>query len=138
MCHLPIILIVFLGYAVMAQDDCNNKFEKGSVNLLSTQELSTEFRKFKVENNSCNDVWGSDFHLIMQQLGRRLGKKGTHKEEVTRWMDSPDYQSDSIDAIKLNADEEIMVYHWRGWHDWLYFIIKDDMVKNYDWWFAYE
>jgi hypothetical protein len=53
-------------------------------------------------------------------------------------MGAPDSDVDSQHIVALKDGEEIWIYHWRGWHDWLYFIIENKKVKRADWWYAYE
>ena len=53
-------------------------------------------------------------------------------------MGKPDSHTDEQHVVKLNEGEELWIYHWRGWHDWLYFVIQSKKVKRADWWFAFE
>ena len=31
-----------------------------------------------------------------------------------------------------------LIYFWRGWHDFLFFISEGDVIVDHGWWFAYE
>jgi hypothetical protein len=74
----------------------------------------------------------------MEELGSRLGTSGIHKNKILKFMGTPDHETSQIGMIKLNAGEHIMVYHWRGWHDWMYFVIRKNRVVGVKWWYAYE
>lgn len=122
----------------LAQDDCPHDFrdqEPGSVKII---ELSSQYQKLRAENSACNRKWKSDLQLVMEELGTRLGKSQTHKNRILKYMGTPDLEPYSIEMIKLNDDERIIVYHWRGWHDWLYFVIRKNRVVKMNWWYAYK
>ena len=31
-----------------------------------------------------------------------------------------------------------LIYFWRGWHDFLFFISEEGAIVDHGWWFAYE
>jgi hypothetical protein len=31
-----------------------------------------------------------------------------------------------------------LIYFWRGWHDFLFFISEEGVIVDHGWWFAYE
>ncbi|MEQ9375462.1 MAG: hypothetical protein RIG68_09795 [Imperialibacter sp.] len=100
--------------------------------------LSSVFRTLKFENGPCNSRWGSDLQLVMEALGKQLGVKGTPYGEVFKRIGPPDEQSDASEIVKLLPGESILIYYWRGRHDFLYFITENKVIKRSDWWYAYE
>jgi hypothetical protein len=40
--------------------------------------------------------------------------------------------------VEGKSDREYLIYFWRGWHDFLFFISEDGLIVDYGWWFAYE
>lgn len=132
-----IVLLLFDGKA-MAQDDCRNQFSKDSISTVSLKTLGDAYQEMKKIDDPCIRKWNSDMHWITAELGKRLGKPGTTRTEIIKWMGIPDYEGNHIEVLKIADHTTIMVYHWRGWHDWLYFILEDDRVQYFDWWMAYE
>ena len=39
---------------------------------------------------------------------------------------------------KAKRDREYLVYHWRGGHDFMFFINEGGLIVDHGWWFAYE
>lgn len=43
---------------------------------------------------------------------------------------------------ELKAQEQrnrkYLIYWWRGWHDFLFFISEGGVIVDHGWWFAYE
>ena len=33
---------------------------------------------------------------------------------------------------------QYLIYSWRGWHDFLFFVSEDGRLVDHGWWFAYE
>jgi len=58
---------------------------------------------------------------MAQFLGiyERTRRKSAHKPEPQR-------------------DRKYLIYFWRGWHDFLFFISEGNVIVDHGWWFAYE
>jgi len=112
--------------------------EKGSVEK-STAELSEEYRVLRNRKGHYNggvwdddlDRWGGRMHSVMVQLGQNLGTPGRGESDITGLMGEPD----SIRTVKGDTH---LIYLWRGWHDYLYFVCRNGKVKESLWYFAYE
>ncbi len=68
----------------------------------------------------------------------RLGEKGTSEEVIKKHMGEPDTVDDMAGWVPLKDGQQSLVYTWRGWHDWFYFVVEDGKVVKSEWWFAYE
>jgi hypothetical protein len=40
--------------------------------------------------------------------------------------------------VERKSNREYLIYFWRGWHDFLFFISAGDAIVDHGWWFAYE
>jgi hypothetical protein len=92
---------------------------------------------------------------VLSKLGEELGRPPYTKEKIIRCLGAPDaiknhQQMDGLLEIyrreKRIAGQEVkerkgriyLIYFWRGWHDFLFFISEGDHVVDHGWWFAYE
>lgn len=44
----------------------------------------------------------------------------------------------SARKLEPRHDRKYLIYCWRGWHDFLFFISEGDVIVDHGWWFAYE
>lgn len=116
---------------------CQGKYPE-DLSATSDSKLSKAFLKLKKGKNADCNRFNSDLHRIMNALGERLGKNGTHVNKVFELMGHPDSYIDELGVASVKESQTIWIYHWRGWHDWLYFIVQDNLVVKADWWLAYE
>ncbi len=105
---------------------------------LSLEELSEIYKEDRQDISSCDKRWNSNFHQIMIEIGSQLSKGSFSKVEVIQYLGVPDFAGQEVNVLSIEDSEEVMIYFWRGWHDWLYFIVENEQVKKVDWWFAYE
>ena len=77
------------------------------------------------------DSWGGRLHTAMTRLGETLGHPPHARADVVRLMGEPD-------AVRERDTEEHLIYFWRGWHDYLYFVCRDGVVQEAQWYFAGE
>ncbi|MHC9543010.1 MAG: hypothetical protein AB9903_26160 [Vulcanimicrobiota bacterium] len=105
----------------------------------STAELAEEYRALRNKKGHYNggvwdddlDHWGGRMHSVMVQLGQNLGTPGRGESDITGLMGEPD----SIRTVKGDTH---LIYLWRGWHDYLYFVCCNGKVKESRWYFAFE
>lgn len=85
------------------------------------------------------DRWGGRKHELMQLLGRHLGD-GTHPQaEVEDLLGAPDRVVGPGEPYwQPHQADRLLIYTWRGYHDYMYFIVQDGKVLGVDWWMAYE
>lgn len=116
-------------------------------------DLAAEFRALRAQRghfsggdwNDAVDRWGGRKHQVMAELAEALGD-GTHtRADVIARMGEPDAvfrKGEFTFANAYNGDDtrvkELLVYEWRGRHDFLFFTSDGARVLAADWWFAGE
>jgi hypothetical protein len=101
------------------------------------------------------DSYGGTLHQVMSSLGEELGRPPHTRRSITSCLDAPDairsneqmfaflgiYKRELEKAgrkVEKRNNAEYLIYSWRGWHDFLFFICEDGVVVDHGWWFAYE
>ena len=119
----------------------------------SLEDLAAEFRALRTQRghfsggewNDAVDRWGGRKHQVMVELAEALGDGTRARADVVRLMGEPDevLRKDRrafTDAYNGNDARvrELLVYEWRGRHDFLFFTSDDARVLGAEWWFAGE
>lgn len=119
-------------------------------------DLAAEFRGLRTvkghfEGGAWNaevDKWMGRKHRVMIQLQSRLSAGRYDRAQLVDWLGPPDRIDPADDAgfdpikrlpaIKTPADGsyELLVYHWRGPHDFLYFVFRQNAIVDSGWWYA--
>lgn len=98
---------------------------------------------------------GSKLHRILQSLGTELGHPPHTKKIIVGCLGEPDAIKNDVQMARFleiyererrkarrppraKRDREYLVYHWRGGHDFLFFISEEGLIVDHGWWFAYE
>jgi hypothetical protein len=101
------------------------------------------------------DNYGGKLHEVLSSLGVELGHPPYTKETIVACLGEPDairshkrmsnflgiYQTELRKAgrkVEERSDREYLIYFWRGWHDFIFFISEDGRIVDHGWWFAYE
>lgn len=94
------------------------------------------------------DANGGRKHVVMQKLAEALGGGAFLEEQVVSLLGVPDAVARPGDARWAETfpdraaapaeTEKILIYLWRGWHDYLYFEVAGGRVTRAAWWFAGE
>lgn len=103
------------------------------------------------EHNPAIDNFNGERHQAMNALQSHLGKPGTSADDIRRFMGEPTKILDKPDLVlehefrrtndnyEFPYDAKIWIYEWRGYHDYVYFVVsKDRKVLQSDWYHAYE
>jgi hypothetical protein len=116
--------------------------------------LGAEYQRLRTERghwsdppaawNPTTDAPGGRKRAVMVELGERLAP-GT-RQRVLAVMGAPDAVARPGDPLwQLAASSEppptapeILVYTWRGHHDFLYVEVDGDRATRAAWWLAYE
>jgi hypothetical protein len=127
-----------LHVKVSAADSCKSHLKK-SFEEYSAKKLGKEYLRMKKgSEKSCED-FGSDFQKIMVAISNKLLKSNADSCGVVRILGAPDATDVPKQYGNFNTgNEKIMVYWWRHWHDFLYFITEDGKIKKASWFYAYE
>ncbi len=98
---------------------------------------------------------GGKLHTVLASLGTELGRPPYTKKIIVGCLGDPDAiwndakmahylgiyereRSKTAPAPKTKRDREYLIYHWRGGHDFLFFISEGGLIVDHGWWFAYE
>ena len=158
---LSAILVVFLlagcadrtggfGYPTATVED-------GNLTMVSIEGLAAEFKNLRAikghfdggDWNDDVDKWMGHKHQVMIELGLHLGTGEYDNTKVIRLLGSPDliaregddlfrWVSDLPEFEELTGSYELLIYTWRGTHDFLYFVSQDEVVVGSGWWYAGE
>ena len=134
-----LILIIFLTISVKAQNCCEFKAGRN----ISIIELGQEFQRLKnINDRKCCNNFGSGLMNIMEMLHDSLDL-GVSESKIVNLMGAPDkFASKDYPVehhfINLKEGERVLIYFWRGMHDFLYFGIKDDKLIYKNWYYALE
>ena len=89
-------------------------------------------------------------HQVMGELGARLGEAGCQSGQITDLLGPPDLIANpgdpAVDQVSGQPeferppaeDYQLLIYYWRGAHDYLYFTSADNTIVGSGWWHAYE
>ena len=101
--------------------------------------LIKEYRELrKGKGHFSGGAWNPDLDsaagrlvVVMTELGETIGTPGYRCDEILDLLGAPD-------AKQERDGKECLVYFWRGWHDYLYFICENGTVQGHKWYHAYE
>lgn len=131
--------VLFFSISVSAQDCCEFNDEKRS----SVKELGQEFQRLrKDKNTACCNNFGSG---LMKVMGILLDSVNTGVTEsfIIEVMGKPNLYASKEHPlehhfVQLEEDERVIIYFWRGLHDFLYFGFKNDQLIYKNWYYALE
>ena len=119
----------------------------------SLAELAAEYQALRKQpGHFSGGQWNDDVDRaggrkeeVLAELGKRLGD-GTHtRAQVIAYLGEPDAVLKPGDMMFRHSYDgqdprvrELLVYHWRGWHDFLYFGSDGTRIITEGWWAALE
>jgi hypothetical protein len=153
---LFIAAAVSTARAVDSADVCRGLGANVSALVREYRELR-ERRRQLPEGKFDQDLQADDgkFHRVLYALGREMGRPPYTKRTVVGCLGHPDavkngrQMSRFLDIYrkelrKAGRDDRekpgrvYLIYHWRGGHDFLFFISEGGRIVDHGWWFAYE
>jgi hypothetical protein len=130
---------ILITITLNAQNCCEFNLVKGE----SIVQLSNKYQKLKASRNKecCRD-FGSGLMRIMEILSDSIDLN-TNEERIIEIMGLPDKYATNEHPIEhhftmLGKDEKILIYTWRGMHDFLYFLLVNDKLVSKRWYYALE
>jgi len=96
------------------------------------------------------DQWMGRKHKLMLELSSRLSGAQRDQAAIVQLLGPPDRIERAGDtyfelatsepglAASASEQAEILIYYWRGTHDFLYFVKEGETVIGSDWWLANE
>ena len=136
-----------------------------TVNDLSGRvaKLAQEYRELRAKRRQLApgtrltqlDDSGGRLNRVLADLGVELGHPPETKKTVIAFLGEPDailghqemqkylgvyYRERRKRAPEADQrrDRKYLIYFWRGWHDFLFFISEGGLIADHGWWFAYE
>ncbi len=95
--------------------------------------------------NDAVDRWGGRKQIIMQSLANRLTQSGANCGAVTATLGKPDLIAgpdddlfEQLASATQTPPYRILIWFWRGKHDFLYFRCFDPEPATASWWHAQE
>jgi hypothetical protein len=158
---LIVSLILLLSGASLARskdmdDTCRGLNKKVSA-LISEYKALRERRSRLPEGVFDKDLrsHGGKLHRVLASLGEELGHAPFTKQQIVECVGEPDDVKNSeqmkrfLDIYHRELEKagreivesdsrEYLIYHWRGGHDFLFFINENGAIVDHGWWFAYE
>jgi hypothetical protein len=133
------ILAVGMTLSANAQNCCTFELAKGE----NIKEISKKYKKLrKHKNQDCCKNYGSGLMTSMGVLKDSINL-ATTENNIIKIMGPPDAYATQKKPIEyhfaeLKKNQKVLIYHWRGMHDFLYFVLEDNHLVNKDWYFAFE
>lgn len=98
---------------------------------------------------------GGKLHKVLQSLGTQLGHPPSTRKLIVGCLGEPDAIRNDVQMARFleiyererrkarrepraKRGREYLVYHWRGGHDFMFFIDEGGLIVDHGWWFAYE
>jgi hypothetical protein len=157
----PLALVLFIGGGATAQtgdsgNKCRQLDEKTTALVNEYRELRERRRKLARGTADPElDYDGGRLSRVLSLLGAELGHRPYTKKLITNCLGAPDairshrkmsrfleiYHRELRKAGRSpeqRSDREYLIYFWRGWHDFIFFISEKGVIVDHGWWFAYE
>jgi hypothetical protein len=159
MAPCAIMVLLFVGGSAHASDST-----EGRRNLSDkAADLARQYRELRAKRRQLApgvrlkelDDFGGRLHRTLSDLGVELGHPPHTKRFVIECLGEPDaifghremlnylgvYYRGRPKAERKAQEQrnrKYLIYWWRGWHDFLFFISEEDVIVDHGWWFAYE
>ena len=157
---LAAILFIAAAASIARADNSVNKCQGLDANVSA---LAGEYRELRERRRQLpqgtfdQDLQadGGRFHRVLYSLGMEMGRPPYTRRIVVRCLGEPDavkngqqmrpfldiYQRELRKAgreASSKPNRVYLIYHWRGGHDFLFFISEAGRIVDHGWWFAYE
>jgi hypothetical protein len=156
---ISVIVLSAGGAGVRATESASQcqELSKETVALVNQYKELRERRRHLPEGAYDKDLrdHGGKLHRVLESLGSELGRPPFTKKMIVGCLGDPDaiwndarmapyleiYERERKKTgrkPKTKRDREYLIYHWRGGHDFLFFISEGGQIVDHGWWFAYE
>ncbi len=149
-------LFLLAGCAGTAGTSSLATVENNDVTVDPAADIAAEFKSLRAVQghfdggdwNEDVDEWMGRKHQLMIQLESLVGAGGYSRTEVIRLLDPPGLvvgEGDDFFGLVNSLAEfekpvagsyELLIYYWRGTHDFLYFTVQDEAIIGLGWWYA--
>jgi hypothetical protein len=152
------VVLLIAGLSFAQSKESGGKCINEKVAALASRYKELRERRQRVPKGKFDQELDDDrgrFHDVLYSLGVELGRSPYTRQNIIECLGEPDAikksgeMGDSLSIYRRElgkadrkVDEkpgrEYLIYLWRGWHDFLFFIAEDGMMVDHGWWFAYE
>ncbi len=149
----PVYTIMAVALFFTGVGACRDTAEEDPLANVPFPELVMAFRELRTIKGHFDggpwrnevDRWMGHKLRVMQGLRQRIEARGFGRPQLVEQLGTPDQILDKNDpmfhtfARDFNSSTEntgpveILVYHWRGGHDFLYFVAVDEMPVDSGW-----
>lgn len=100
--------------------------------------------------NAAVDQWMGKKHVLMQKLAEGMVENRVTQSKMLEWIGPADQNSNKGDfffeqIVKshdhqhlASVAQNVLVFYWRGQHDFLFFAFDGERLIQSGWWHAYE
>jgi hypothetical protein len=153
---MAIVLALPAAHSNESDSQCRG-LDKKVVALINQYKELRERRRHLPDGAYDKDLrdHGAKLHRVLHSLGTELGHPPYTKKMIVGCLGEPDairndiqmarylgiYERERTQARReprAKRDREYLVYHWRGGHDFMFFINEGGLIVDHGWWFAYE
>ena len=158
--RLAAILFIAAAVSIARADDSVNVCRglDASVSALVREYRELRERRRQLPEGTFDQDLQADsgkLHRVLYSLGVEMGRPPYTKRTVVGCLGHPDvirngkemrpfldiYHRELRKAGREARDKPgrvYLIYHWRGGHDFLFFISEGGGIVDHGWWFAYE
>ena len=154
----PVLTIMTVALFFTGVGVCRDTVEEDLLANVPFSELVIEFRELRIINGHFdggpwrNDVdrWMGRKHMMMEALRQRIDARDLGRQQLVEKLGPPDrilnendprfhtFVRDFNHSTENHGPVEILVYQWRGGHDFIYFVAVDERLVDSGWWHAGE
>lgn len=133
-----LLILLFLSYGYSYSQNCCAFKLKDTSKL---ENLGAEFKELrKLRHDDCCENFGSGLMNLMQTLQDSI-PFGINENKLIALLGEPDEFASKEKPIEHHftqclEGEKVLIYHWRGRHDYLYFYFKEDALIIKEWYYA--
>lgn len=121
----------------------------------AVEELINKYKTLRVNSSNPEKKQTQTLKELLTDLGWELGHPPYTKTNIIKLLGNPNkvYDENTMQPylgiykrdlektgkeLKENSTRKYLIYWWRGSHDFMFYIIENEIVIDHGWWFAYE
>ena len=130
------LLVLCTAYGQSTPKHC---CELDTTKTKTLKNLGAEFQKLKKADRHCCDNFGSGLYSVMHILEDSLRLSSLDESSLIGFMGKPDEEiTQSNKRYDLKKGEKLLLYHWRGRHDYMILRIDNSILREVSWYYALD
>ncbi len=138
---LTLLILLVINYVSFSQEYFENdscclcRFRGQNFDEVAIFELTKDFKQLSAQDDLCCEAVNSDLYKLMCWFEKELGIEGTAINQIIKHMGMPNgTEKELLNVdVELEENEKALVYFWRGYHDFLYFVYENNKTKYSKW-----